>query len=137
MLHYWASHQVYFSTGLFDNLKPNEMKYFKIYFLIVSLFLIVSCNQESIEQTETKTTIVEGYLSAGNLVDSLRVTQSNSYGQLEEEIITLDDLNISIADDINQFELTTMGDGYYQNTNLIIDAGKNYHLEFERNGENI
>jgi len=113
------------------------MNFFKIYFLTVSLFLIVSCNQESIEQTETKTTIVEGYLSAGNLVDSLRVTQSFSYGQLEEEIIPLDDLNITIADDNNQFELKPIGNGYYQNTNVIIDAGKNYHLEFERDGETI
>jgi len=66
------------------------------------------------EQTETKTTIVEGYLSAGNPVDSLSVTQSYSYGQLEEEIIPLDNLNITIADDNNQFELTTIGNGFYQ-----------------------
>jgi len=99
--------------------------------------LINSCNQESVEQTETKTTIVEGYLSAGNPVDSLRVTQSFSYGQVEEEIITLNDLNIRITNDNNQFELTSIGNGYYQNTNLIIDAGKNYQLEIERGGKII
>ena len=113
------------------------MNFFKTCFLTVSLFLIVSCNQESIEQVETKTTIIEGYLSAGNPVDSLRVTQSYSYGQVLEEIITLDDLNITIADNNSQFELTSIGNGYYQNTNLIIDAGKSYQLEFERDGEII
>ena len=113
------------------------MNFFKICFIILNLFLIVSCNKESIELTETKTTIVEAYLSAGNPVDSLRVTQSYSFGQLEEEIITLDDLNITIADDNNQFELRSIGNGFYQNTNLVIDAGKNYQLEFEREGEII
>jgi hypothetical protein len=113
------------------------MKLFKIFFLFINSFLIVSCSQESIEQSETKTTIVEGYLSAGNPVDSIRVTQSYSYGQVEEEIITIDDLNIRITNGNNEFELTSIGNGYYQNTNLIIDAGKNYQLEFERGGEII
>jgi len=113
------------------------MKFFKIFFLLINSFLIVSCNQENIEQTETKTTIVEGYLYAGNPIDSLKVTQSFSYGQVEEEIITIDDLNITITDGNSQFELTSIGNGFYQNTNLIIDAGKNYQLEFERDGEII
>ena len=113
------------------------MKFFKIFFLLINIFLIVSCNQENIEQTETKTTIVEGYLYAGNTIDSLRVTQSYSYGQVEEEVIPIDDLNITITDDNDQFELTSIGNGFYQNTNLIIDAGKNYQLEFERDGEII
>ena len=72
------------------------MKFFKIFFLLINSFLIVSCNQENIEQTETKTTIVEGYLYAGNPIDSLKVTQSFSYGQVEEEIITIDNLNITV-----------------------------------------
>lgn len=113
------------------------MKFFKIFFLLINTLIIFSCNQESIEQVETKTTIVEGYLSAGNPVDSLRVTQSYSYGQMEEEIITLNDLSIRITNDNNQYELTSIGNGYYQNTNLIIDAGKSYQLEFERDGEII
>jgi len=113
------------------------MKFFKIFFLIINAVLIFSCNQESIEQMETKTTIVEGYLFAGNPVDSLSVTQSYSYGQVEEEIIPLNDLNIRITNDNNQFELMSIGNGYYQNTNLIIDAGKNYQLGFERDGEII
>ena len=113
------------------------MKYFKIFFLLINYFLIFSYNQENIEPTETKTTIVEGYLSAGNPVDSLRVTQSFSLGQVEDEVITLDDLNITIADDNSEFELESIGNGYYQNANQIIDAGNNYQLKFERDGEII
>jgi len=111
------------------------MKFFKIFFLFINAALIVGCSQESIEQTETKTTIVEGYLSAGNPMDSLRVTQSYSYGQVDEEVITLNDLDITIASNNNSLELESIGNGYYQNTNLIIDAGKVYELEFERDGE--
>jgi len=113
------------------------MKLSKILFFLISTLLIVSCSQESIEQTETKTTIVEGYLSAGNPIDSLRITQSISLGQVEEQVITLDDLNITIADDNSEFELESIGNGYYQNADQIIDAGKNYHLKFERDGEII
>ena len=113
------------------------MKFFKIFFLLINSFLIVSCNQENIEQTETKTTIVEGYLYAGNTIDSLKVTQSYSYGQVEEEVITIDDLNITITDDNSQFELTSIGNGFYQNSNLVVEAGKTYELEFERDGETI
>jgi hypothetical protein len=113
------------------------MKFFKIFFLLINSLLIISCSQESIVQTETKTTIVEGYLSAGNPIDSLRVTQSYSYGQVDEQVITFNDLNIRITNDNNQFELTSIGNGYYQNTNLIIDAGKSYQLKFERDGEII
>ena len=108
------------------------MKYFKIFFLLTSTSLILSCSEELIERVETKTTIVEGYLSAGNPIDSLRVTQSFSLGQVEDEVITLDDLNITIADDNSEFELESIGNGYYQNKNHIIDAGKNYQLKFER-----
>ena len=113
------------------------MKLSKILFLLINTILIVSCSQESIEQTESKTTIVEGYLSAGNPIDSLRVTQSFSLGQVEEQVITLDDLNITIADENSEFELESIGNGYYQNANQIIDAGKNYQLKFERDGEII
>jgi len=113
------------------------MNLFKTYFLFLIIFLIISCNQEVIEQTETKTTIVEGYLAAGNSIDSLRVTQSYSLGQAEEELVTLDDLNITIADDKGQYELRSIGNGRYQNSNLIIRAGENYKLEFERDGEII
>ncbi len=113
------------------------MKLSKLALLFIIAFLLVGCEQESIEQTETTTTIVEGYLSAGNPVDSLRVTQSNTYAQVEEEIITLDDLNITIADENNRFELTSIGNGYYQHADLIISAGKDYQLEFEREGEVI
>jgi len=113
------------------------MKLSKILCLLINALLIVSCSQESIEQTETKTTIVESYLSAGSHIDSLRVTQSYSYGQLEEEIITLDDLKVTISDDNAQIDLVPMGSGFYQNTNHIIKAGTNYQLEIERDDEII
>ena len=112
------------------------MKLSKILFLLINTILIVSCSQESIEQTESKTTIVEGYLSAGNPIDSLRVTQSISLGQVEEEVITLDDLKVTISGGNTEFDLISIGNGFYQNANHIIKAGANYQLEIER-GDNI
>ena len=111
------------------------MKYFKIFFLLTSSSLILSCSEELIELAETKTTIVEGYLSAGNPIDSLRVTQSISLGQVEE-VITLDDLKVTISGGNTEFDLISIGNGFYQNANHIIKAGANYQLEIER-GDNI
>lgn len=95
-----------------------------------------SCEQESLEQIETKTTIIEGYLYDGQQ-NKLKVTQSYSYGQQEDEIITIDDLNIIIRDADNQYSLSSIGNGYYQNLEFNAKSGNTYFLEFERDGKII
>ncbi len=114
------------------------MKSYKILTcLILTVIVLLGCEENSLQQEETKTTIVESYLFAGQIVDNVKVTQSFSYGQVEENIINIDDLDITISEGNTKVPLSSIGDGIYNNQNFIIESGKSYYLEFEREGEII
>ncbi len=100
-------------------------------------FLFSACEEQSIENIETKTAVVEGYLVAGQSIDSLKITQSFSYTQSDSNIITLDGLDVTISDLNNQYFLTSIGNGVYQNSEVVIEQDKSYRLEFEWEGEII
>jgi hypothetical protein len=105
--------------------------------LIFISFLITftSCEEESISTLETKTPIVAGYIFGGQTIDSIRVTQSNSYAGNDSTLITLDDLNVKISDGATTFELTNIEGGYYQNLEVIIEFEQSYTIEFEHNND--
>ncbi len=106
--------------------------------LLVSLILtFLACEKLYIEDIESKTAVVEGYLYAGQSVDGLKVTQSFSYNQVDSNIITLDHLDIKISDFTNEYSITSIGNGFYQNLEMTIEYGKSYHLEFVWEGEII
>lgn len=104
---------------------------------ILTFLMFQSCEKDVIEQKETETTVVEAYLYAGQTIDSLKITQSFSYGQEGEGVISINDLDITISDDENQTLLTPIGDGFYNNPDFVIEEGESYRLEFERDGEII
>lgn len=111
------------------------MKYIKNIILFASIiFLFYACEKQTIEDVESKTAVVEGYLYAGESIDSLKITQSFSYAQLDSNIITLNDLEVKISDSDNQYALTSIGNGIYQNAELIIENDKSYLLEFDWEG---
>lgn len=109
--------------------------------LIISLIVIsfvitfTSCNEESIITLETKTPIVSAYIFGGQPIDSIRITQSNSYAGNDSRLITLEYLNVKISDRENTFELSHFGEGYYQNLNALIEFEKSYTIEFELNSK--
>lgn len=104
--------------------------------LFLSLLFLASCEQESISTTVSQTAVLTGYLHAGQSCDSIHIIQSISYGD-EDSIVSLDNLYVTINDDSNTFELTAEGDGYYQNTNLLIQSGESYTIQFEHNDEMV
>ena len=110
------------------------MKFIKLISLLSSFVLLfLSCEKQNTEVTESKTTVVEGYLHAGKSIDSLKITQSLSLA-LADNTIALDDLVVNISDSSNQYALNSIGNGIYQNAELIIENDKNYRLEIERDG---
>jgi len=110
------------------------MKFIKLIALLSSfVLLLLACEKQSTEDIESKTTIVEGYLHAGKKIDSLKITQSLSLA-IADNVIALDDLVVNISDSSNQYVLNSIGNGIYQNTELIIENDKNYRLEIERDG---
>ena len=110
------------------------MKFIKLIALLSSFALLfLACEKQSTEVIESKTTVVEAYLHAGKTIDSLKITQSLSLA-IADNVIALDDLVVNISDSSNQYVLNSIGNGIYQNTELIIENDKNYRLEFERDG---
>ncbi len=113
----------------------------KIILSISCIFIVIiffsSCEETTLEDFETESMVIESYLFAGNAVDSFRVTQSISYSSTSDEIITLDDLTISLEDGADTYFLESIGDGYYKNFDLIISAGKNYTMEFQKDNTTI
>jgi len=110
------------------------MKFIKRIALLSSFVLLfLACEKQSREDIESKTTVVEGYLHAGKTIDSLKITQSLSLA-IADNVIALDDLVVNISDSSNQYTLHSIGNGIYQNAELIIENDKNYRLEIERDG---
>ncbi len=110
------------------------MKFIKLISLLFSIsILFLACEKQSTEVIESKTTVVEAYLHAGKTIDSLKITQSLSL-TIADSIIALDDLVVNISDSNNQYTLNSIGNGIYQNTELIIENDKSYRLEIERDG---
>ena len=72
-------------------------------------------------------------MHAGKTIDSLKITQSHSLA-IADNGIALDDLIVNISDSSNQYTLNSIGNGIYQNTELIVENDKNYRLEIERDG---
>ncbi|MEL6252463.1 MAG: DUF4249 family protein [Bacteroidota bacterium] len=112
------------------------MKYIIIFILPVLLFPI-ACEQEGLSSFETETAVVSGYIYAGYPVDSIRITQSISYSQSDSSIISLDELSPSLSDGTNNWDLISMGNGYYHNPDIIVESETSYQLKFEHKGEEV
>ncbi|MBX2873772.1 MAG: DUF4249 domain-containing protein [Saprospiraceae bacterium] len=107
---------------------------------ILALFSVIgllSCEETSIDTIDAETPVVSGYLYAGQSLDSLRVTLSNSYAREDTQLVTLDELQISIKEGDNTYSLTSYGAGYYQQPALRVELEKSYNLEFEWGGATI
>jgi hypothetical protein len=105
--------------------------------LIVALFLFEGCDTGSEIAFDTDTVVVNGYLFGGENIDSFRITKSNSYSETIDSLETFDNLEVSISDGNQTFLLASIGNGYYQNLNQIIENEKTYELSFDYNGKNI
>lgn len=101
------------------------------------LVLCSACEQETIADIESKTAVVEAFLFAGQPLDSFQVRQSFSYAQQDTNVITLDELEITITTDAGQFPLFPLGEGIYENSDLLIEAGQVYRMDFNWEGETI
>lgn len=107
------------------------------YTALLSLLLFTACEEDSISTIDTETPVVSSYLYAGQPLDSLHVSLSFSYARVDTNLITLDDLDITILAEDQNYPLFNIGEGYYNNPELIIADGKNYELSFEYDGETI
>ena len=112
------------------------MKYILI-FIFPILLINLACEQEGLQSFETETAVISGYIYAGYPVDSIRITQSISYSQSDSSIISLDELSPSLSDGNTSWNLTSIGNGYYHNPDIIVESETTYQLKFEHKGEEV
>ena len=107
--------------------------------LIILALCFSACNDDLNNlSSEAETPVVEGFLFAGQPLDSLKITQSYSYSREDTSLITLDNLQVSIKDESDQtYILTNIGNGIYQNLDFKPLNGSIYTLEFQHNQEKI
>ena len=74
-------------------------------------------------------------MHAGQPVDSILVTQSFSYAQVDTTIQTLNNLEITLTKGDQQFPLFPIGNGYYANADLVIESEAVYRMDFQWEGE--
>lgn len=105
--------------------------------LLAASMAFNACTSDEGEILDTQTAVVQGYLYAGQPVDSLRITQSYAYIRQDSTLLTLDDLQIQISDGTNTYPLLSTGEGYYMQPDLVIASGKNYTLQFNWNNQTV
>lgn len=98
------------------------------------LFLFSACDDDTVAIFDTESVVVQSYLYANNAVDSFRVTQAIGSTETSDDIVTFDDLSITINDGSADYVLNPIGAGYYQNMDLVIENGKTYEMDFEHDG---
>lgn len=113
---------------------------YRIY-IRLSLFALcaatLSCEPETAVITDTGTPVLQGYLYAGQPVDSILVTLSFTRSGEDTVAATLDDLALVLSDGIQHRPLDFAGRGVYRLPDWIMESGKTYSLSFERDGKTI
>ncbi len=105
--------------------------------VLLAVLVLCACEETSISSIDAETPVVSSYLYAGQSLDSLRVTLSNSYAREDTQLVTLDELDITIKEGDNTFDLNSFGEGFYRQPELVIEAENSYVLEFEWKGATI
>lgn len=99
------------------------------------IILLQSCGgDKAIENFDADTAVVEAYIYANQPVDSIRITKAIAFSE-NDELIPIDDLNVTFNDGSNDIQLESIGDGYYQNLEHIIQEDLSYTLSFDYNGK--
>ena len=109
----------------------------RIYLLFFIATIFWACEPESVTTTTTGTPVIQGYLYAGQPVDSILVTLSNSYTNADTVTQTLNDLLITLSDDQISQVLQFDGNGVYSAPGWKVESGKTYALSFEWEGRTI
>ncbi|HMQ90013.1 MAG TPA: DUF4249 family protein [Flavilitoribacter sp.] len=109
--------------------------------IFIPLFSIMTifwaCEPESVTTTSTGTPVIQGYLYAGQPVDSILITLSNSYSDSDTVTKTLDNLIVTLSDNNLSQVMQFDGNGVYSAPDRTVESGKTYSLSFEWEGRTV
>ena len=117
------------------NIETKQMK--KILFLLSITLFLISCEEEiSVLTLDNSKPVITGYLYAGQSIDSIRITESISYTS-DGTLTVIDDLNVVISNEEENFELNSTGNGYYSYPEHVVKEGLTYEISFDYEGEQV
>ena len=108
-----------------------------IAYVVSFILFLSSCEEEvSVLTLDNTKAVIAGFLYAGQSIDSIRITESISYSG-DGTLKFIDNLNISISNDQETFTLKSIGNGYYNYLEHIIEEGLIYTISLEYGGEQV
>ena len=108
----------------------------KIIYTVLGLsFFLIGCEEQISNITlEDEKLVIEGYLYAGEPIDSIRFTKVQAYSS-DGVLETVDDLEVIVENGIDSFQLIALGDGYYSYPDHKVLEEKTYTITTEFDNE--
>ncbi|MBK8500980.1 MAG: DUF4249 family protein [Saprospiraceae bacterium] len=116
--------------------KFNNLIFGRIVACLIPVALMQGCTEDQQLLFDSKTAVITGYLYAGKNLDSIRITQSNSYAG-DGIFRTLDSLVVNISEGKDSYILDFIGNGYYQSKNVVVNSDLNYEISFLWNNAEV
>ncbi|MEM1120295.1 MAG: DUF4249 family protein [Bacteroidota bacterium] len=98
------------------------------FFLFTIILSLTNCTKETASLETIDDLVVQGYLRPEQPVDDFKVTRIISLASEIQQQEAVDRASVTITTEGAVYELTSIGDGIYQNLNFIPEAGRVYEL---------
>lgn len=115
----------------------NSMKWITILF---SMAIFIGCNNSGVNPTDVQMAVVDAYLFTNEPVNDIRLSSLISYGSEDTVGTPINDADITIKEDNRVYHLIASGDSglyRYPDSDLVIEQGKTYEIEFNYYGKTI
>lgn len=113
------------------------MKQIVSFLLITVVLYVASCDKGAYAPEYNDWPVIEGYLFAGKTVSVHISRQVSSAEYIDQSSEDINALKLTITDITGAHELTSKGDGWYINEELVIEEGREYTLEFSFNDKRV
>ncbi len=105
-------------------------KFFQLGVFFIIMSMTFGCVDQDGDVEVTETAVLTGYLFAGIPCDSIRITQTISYSGEDTVALPIENIDVTITDGTDTYDMQTDGSGYFRNTDLVIESEKNYEVAF-------
>jgi len=105
---------------------------------VTFILMIASCEKTTITDFNNLL-VLEGYLFQDEKVDSIHLTKCLSFATEDTVYSPVDDAQVILICDNNQYQLENIGNGYYNynGNDLLINSGNTYAIEINYDGQKI
>lgn len=105
--------------------------------LIALFILLLSCQEENLNNIAINQFVVEAFLYAGEPIDDIRIKTTFPISQEEDTSAPINDAEVTIIKDGQRYALVSAGnEGFYHdpNNDVSVNTGDVFQLEIEHNG---